>query len=214
MAAGHLWRSSVSKNAPFRRDLDLCRVRDRSHRHGGALRILQQHSVDRHGLVRCRPRGLWPVTAVGRRRFLASATTGFAGIALAGCDRLTSSPTFREFLGSAEGMTEVVQRALLWRGGLAREYSAADISRPFRANGSQDASNLPPAYQVLADAGFADWHLEISGRVEKPIRFSLRDLHQLPARTQITRHDCVEGWSCIGGWKGVQLATILDRVAL
>jgi DMSO/TMAO reductase YedYZ molybdopterin-dependent catalytic subunit len=152
--------------------------------------------------------------AVGRRRFLASATAGFAGIALAGCDRLTASPTVREFLGSAEDLTERVQRALLWRGGLAREYTPADISRPFRANGSQDASSLPPGYQALVDAGFAGWHLDVSGLVEKPLRFSLRDLHELPARTQITRHDCVEGWSCIGGWKGAQLSTILDRVGL
>jgi DMSO/TMAO reductase YedYZ molybdopterin-dependent catalytic subunit len=36
----------------------------------------------------------------------------------------------------------------------------------------------------------------------------------LPAREQITRHDCVEGWSCIGKWKGVQLARILERARL
>ncbi len=34
----------------------------------------------------------------------------------------------------------------------------------------------------------------------------------MPSRTQITRHDCVEGWSCIGKWKGVPLAAILERV--
>jgi hypothetical protein len=34
----------------------------------------------------------------------------------------------------------------------------------------------------------------------------------LPSRTQITRHDCVEGWSAIGKWKGVPLSTILDAV--
>ena len=36
----------------------------------------------------------------------------------------------------------------------------------------------------------------------------------MPARTQITRHDCVEGWSCIGKWSGVQLAAVLDKVKL
>jgi DMSO/TMAO reductase YedYZ molybdopterin-dependent catalytic subunit len=44
--------------------------------------------------------------------------------------------------------------------------------------------------------------------------FSLNELRGLPSRTQITRHDCVEGWSCIGKWKGVQLSTILDKVGL
>ena len=33
----------------------------------------------------------------------------------------------------------------------------------------------------------------------------------MPARTQITRHDCVEGWSCIGKWKGVPLGAVLDQ---
>jgi DMSO/TMAO reductase YedYZ molybdopterin-dependent catalytic subunit len=31
----------------------------------------------------------------------------------------------------------------------------------------------------------------------------------MPSRTQITRHDCVEGWSAIGKWKGVPLASVL-----
>jgi DMSO/TMAO reductase YedYZ molybdopterin-dependent catalytic subunit len=38
---------------------------------------------------------------------------------------------------------------------------------------------------------------------------SMADIRALPPRTQITRHDCVEGWSCIGEWTGTQLALIL-----
>jgi len=34
------------------------------------------------------------------------------------------------------------------------------------------------------------------------------------ARTQITRHDCVEGWSCIGEWSGVPLKAVLDKAKL
>jgi DMSO/TMAO reductase YedYZ molybdopterin-dependent catalytic subunit len=36
----------------------------------------------------------------------------------------------------------------------------------------------------------------------------------MPSRTQITRHDCVEGWSCIAQWTGVQLSRVLDRAAI
>lgn len=43
---------------------------------------------------------------------------------------------------------------------------------------------------------------------------ALDDLRRLPPRTQITRHDCVEGWSCIGKWKGVPLANLIDEVGL
>ena len=42
--------------------------------------------------------------------------------------------------------------------------------------------------------------------------FSLDELRNMPARTQITRHDCVEGWSCIAKWTGTPLAGILDQV--
>jgi DMSO/TMAO reductase YedYZ molybdopterin-dependent catalytic subunit len=34
----------------------------------------------------------------------------------------------------------------------------------------------------------------------------------LPSRTQTTRHDCVEGWSAIGKWKGARLSALLDAV--
>jgi DMSO/TMAO reductase YedYZ molybdopterin-dependent catalytic subunit len=46
----------------------------------------------------------------------------------------------------------------------------------------------------------------------KPAQFSLEELKAFSARTQITRHDCVEGWSCIGAWTGPQLSTILNVV--
>jgi DMSO/TMAO reductase YedYZ molybdopterin-dependent catalytic subunit len=39
-------------------------------------------------------------------------------------------------------------------------------------------------------------------------------LRALPSRTQITRHDCVEGWSCIGKWTGTPLAALLQRVGV
>jgi DMSO/TMAO reductase YedYZ molybdopterin-dependent catalytic subunit len=62
----------------------------------------------------------------------------------------------------------------------------------------------------MADKEFVDWRLEVAGLVDKPLELSLADLRTMPSRTQITRHDCVEGWSCIGKWKGVPLAKVLD----
>jgi DMSO/TMAO reductase YedYZ molybdopterin-dependent catalytic subunit len=46
--------------------------------------------------------------------------------------------------------------------------------------------------------------------VEQPMQFSLSELRAMPSRTQITRHDCVEGWSCIGKWKGVPLGALIN----
>ena len=53
----------------------------------------------------------------------------------------------------------------------------------------------------------------VEGLVDKPLLLSLDDLRAMPSRTQITRHDCVEGWSCIGEWTGVPLAHVLGMAA-
>src|SRR5262249_1412151 len=50
--------------------------------------------------------------------------------------------------------------------------------------------------------------------VERPSRFSLAELKELPSRTQVTEHICEEGWSAIGEWTGVQLSRLLDTVGL
>lgn len=36
----------------------------------------------------------------------------------------------------------------------------------------------------------------------------------MPQRAQITRHDCVEGWSAIGQWAGTRLDSLLDAAGL
>jgi DMSO/TMAO reductase YedYZ molybdopterin-dependent catalytic subunit len=140
----------------------------------------------------------------------------FAGLAsalaLGGCDRLPDFAPFRKTLHSAETLTRAAQRLLLSPDSLAAEYSEADLSPAFRANGSTDPGD--PAYRAQAQNGFRDWRLKIDGLVERPAEFSLAELRQLPSRTQITRHDCVEGWSCIGKWRGVPLSLLLERVGV
>jgi DMSO/TMAO reductase YedYZ molybdopterin-dependent catalytic subunit len=95
---------------------------------------------------------------------------------------------------------------------MAQEFPATDLSERFRSNGTAMPNN--PAYSALAAEGFKDYRLEVSGLVERPMTFSLADLYKLPSRTQITRHDCVEGWSAIGKWKGARLSALLETVQL
>ena len=152
-----------------------------------------------------------PRLLLSRRKVLVS---GAASLILSGCDRLAVSPTFQQMLTGAEGLTYRSQRTLIGRQALAREYSTADISVRFKANGSQDPNNLPPEYLELANGGYADWRLQVGGLVMNPMSFSLAELRALDARTQITRHDCVEGWSAIGSWTGPPLSAVLDRVGL
>ncbi len=131
---------------------------------------------------------------------------------LTGCDRLSRSPSVAAVLESAEGLTRRVQRAFRPRRAMAAEFTEADRSPVFPSNGttSPEDSN----YQALAASGFAAWRLEVDGLVQRPSRLSLEELRRLPARTQITRHDCVEGWSAIAKWKGVPLRTLLDDVGV
>jgi DMSO/TMAO reductase YedYZ molybdopterin-dependent catalytic subunit len=61
-------------------------------------------------------------------------------------------------------------------------------------------------YKALAKANFGGFKLTVDGLVNRPSALTLKDIRDMPSRTQITRHDCVEGWSAIGKWKGVPLA--------
>lgn len=133
-------------------------------------------------------------------------------MALGGCDTGALDNTTGKILRSAESLTQVVQRYLQGRGALAREYTEADISPRFRVNGTGLPDNV--AYAAMRDNGFAEWRLRVDGLVARPMDFSLAALKLMPSRTQITRHDCVEGWSAIGKWTGVPLAAILRSTGL
>ncbi|MET0272725.1 MAG: molybdopterin-binding protein [Phenylobacterium sp.] len=147
-----------------------------------------------------------------RRGLLRGAGASLAALWLAACDRLNADPTFTRVLQSAEGLTKGAQRLVTDRKAHAREFSPAEISKDFRANGSTNPDD--PDYVAHAAAGFADWKLVIDGLVERPMALSLAELRAQPARTQITRHDCVEGWSSIGKWTGARLGPLLDKAGL
>ena len=145
-----------------------------------------------------------------RRRFLQRALATGGAALLGGCDRLSGTAWFPALLGSAEKLNRGVQRLVAPRVSMAQEFSAADISPHFRSNGTSNPDD--PAYQALAAGDFRDYRLQVTGLVEQPTTFSLPELRALPSRTQITRHDCVEGWSAIAKWKGARLGALLERV--
>src|SRR6202045_4788952 len=153
-----------------------------------------------------------PNVRLPRRRFLALSAASLGGMLLTGCDRLSEAPDFREFLFSAEWLTYRVQRLLGGRRALGREFTAADVSPVFKVNGTR----MPEGedYAALREGDFAAWRLRVDGLVANPLEFSLADLRNRPQRTQIARHDCVEGWSAVGKWQGVPLAIVLARAAL
>lgn len=148
--------------------------------------------------------------SLSRRRFMRFGLTSIGAAVLSACDRLSSNDTFVNVLQSAQNLSRAAQRLVAGRKAMAQEFTEADIAPSFRSNGTE----LPNSdrYKELAKDGFAYWTLEVGGLVEKPMQFSLADLKAMPSRTQVTRHDCVEGWSAIGKWKGVPLHQILAMV--
>jgi DMSO/TMAO reductase YedYZ molybdopterin-dependent catalytic subunit len=135
-----------------------------------------------------------------------------SSVLLAGCDSWSRSPGFQDFLASSEGLTRRAQRMVTSREALAREFTVADLSPSFRANGSRTADS--DAYRAMLANNFADFRLRVDGLVGRPLSLSLAELRAMPSRTQITRHDCVEGWSAIGQWTGVPLSRLLDLAGL
>jgi DMSO/TMAO reductase YedYZ molybdopterin-dependent catalytic subunit len=145
-----------------------------------------------------------------RRRFFKRILLGAGAVVLAGCDKLSNSETFTGLLRTGETFSKNARGLLNNRKSMAQEFSEADLSPHFRSNGTA----LPNSseYAALAKNNFSDWSLVIGGLVAQPLKLTLAEIQQLPSRTQITRHDCVEGWSAIGKWTGTPLHEILALV--
>ncbi|MET0587982.1 MAG: molybdopterin-dependent oxidoreductase [Novosphingobium sp.] len=146
---------------------------------------------------------------LSRRRLIG---IGATGLLLPGCDRLNRSEGFRSVLEQAEALHMRSQRLIGGNEALAREFSEADMSPVFRANGNTQVADS--AYRSHAARGFADWALQVGGLVERPLSLPLAALQAIEQREQITRHDCVEGWSAIGKWQGPRLSSVLDLAGL
>lgn len=140
-----------------------------------------------------------------RRRGVLAA---LAALGAAGCARVARSDTAQDLFDLAESWHRAAHRLIAGRQRLAPEYLPEAVSPSFRGNGSLSVDT--PEYRDALANGFADWRLAVTGLVDQPLDLTMDELRALPQRTQITRHDCVEGWSAIGEWTGPQLSEILD----
>jgi DMSO/TMAO reductase YedYZ molybdopterin-dependent catalytic subunit len=151
------------------------------------------------------------------RRTLITGLASAGGLVLAGCSE-TLPPTYGNVLRMGDLLTYRAQRLLLPTQSLVKEYSRGDISSiPAIGNTDPADPNVAgfdakngPAYARLRDGGFVDWRLRVEGSVTRPGSYSLADLRRFPARTQITKHTCEEGWSAIAEWTGVPLRRVLE----
>src|ERR1700733_8473979 len=87
-----------------------------------------------------------------RRSFFARALAGAGALALSACKGPSETAWFPKMLDSAEGLTESVQRLFAGRSALAQEFTKADLSPFFKANGTLNPNTAD--YNASAANGF------------------------------------------------------------
>jgi len=154
---------------------------------------------------------------ISRRKLITGGLATAAGAAgLVYADRLASRyglipPDSGGIWGPGETLTYAAQRLLMSHYSMAREFDRSQISEGIAVSGD------PPKnmdYLRLLERSFANWKLSIDGMVSRPSTFTLDEIKQMPATTQITHQACEEGWSFIAGWTGVPLSYLLNLVGI
>ena len=145
-------------------------------------------------------------TQISRRQLLAGIPAA-GSLLLTGC-RESRPPTYGSLFDVSNAVTFASQRLLLRKQPLAREFGRDKISKRFPAINTTNPSGL--WYQIMRGSRFREWSLPVEGMVANPTELSLDDLKGFPSRTQVTQHNCEQGWSAIAEWTGVQLARVLQ----
>jgi DMSO/TMAO reductase YedYZ molybdopterin-dependent catalytic subunit len=142
---------------------------------------------------------------MNRRTFLQLSGLGLSAGALA-CN--SDGPNAaRSLLKWVQGKNEVVERALF------RHHAMDRVRR-----GARPAGAAFPKYYISKQLPVWDeavrgvWRLEVSGAVRHPVQLTLADLEKLPRRTHRVNHYCVEGWTALATWSGVQVSQLARLV--
>ena len=144
------------------------------------------------------------IVRLERRLFLKQGLSLGALTLLSGCD-VTDADAVQKVLSRMSKWNDGVQAAIFNPNKLAPEYPESAITKPFPFNAFYGEAEAP-----RVDA--ASYKLEVGGMVREKAPWTLDKLYALPQTSQITRHICVEGWSAIGKWSGVNFRTFLERV--
>src|SRR5438067_6538845 len=115
-------------------------------------------------------------------------------LGLAACD--TAKPQ-QGVLGKMERVNKRVESFLF---GSGRVQHAGDVT-PEMAFPSYHIAPTTP----IAPSG---WKLKLGGRCARPRELALDELMAMPRTDLRIEHHCVEGWSAIADWSGVQLSEL------
>lgn len=92
---------------------------------------------------------------------------------------------------------------------VSSQYTEADISPRFWPNGKLPTSE---EFNSSVNDGFRSYKLRVSGLVEEPREFTYAEIQAMPKQEQITCHFCIQGWSGVAKWGGVQMRHVLELV--
>jgi len=108
------------------------------------------------------------------------------------------------FLAGMGRWNERVDRLLFSETRLAPEPPASELT----------PESAFPSYFISDSMPFApdNWSLKVGGIVARPSVFTLEQLKRMPQTGMRIRHHCVEGWSAVAEWHGVQLREIARMV--
>lgn len=143
-----------------------------------------------------------------RRLFIA----GTIWSALTACSPLGTALNGNRSVQRILDLAEPLNRALIGTRGQAQTYPESAISKVFPIDSLPTPGS--PLYLNLLSTQFRAYRLRVHGAVDNPQTFSLARLQSMEQTTEITRHDCIEGWSAIAKWSGVRLIDILSIVKL
>ncbi len=144
------------------------------------------------------------IQALERRLFLKSSLSLGAITLLSGCN-VTDSEAVQRVLWAMSRWNDRAQAALFDPQRLAPTYPESAITRPFPFNAFYTEDEVP-------EVDPTDYRLELAGAIRDKRPWQLTQLYALPQITQITRHVCVEGWSAIGKWGGVNFRVFLELI--
>ncbi len=141
-----------------------------------------------------------------RREFLRASGLSVAGLVLAACNSRGPEGA-QKLLRYAERKNESLERLLV-------RHTAMDHGAP----GARIAGDAFPSYFTANVVPVWDpsvrgvWRLEVGGMVQRPMSFSLNELMSLSRRIQRVSHYCVEGWTAVADFAGVQLRELAALV--
>ncbi len=134
--------------------------------------------------------------------------SGLAGVFILHVAATEASLKHPRFVQDTIGtMIDGARRMLFGHTVSRQQYATTEIASYFRVNGRPPVSKF---YASLARDGFAAYELQVGGLVERPLRLSLAELRRMPKSVQVTKQCCIQGWSAVGQWAGVELRRIID----